>query len=263
MRQNWLKFWRGRKNKNDPQRYEELSRLLSTENVPGHIAIIMDGNGRWATRRGLPRAMGHRAGVESLREIVRTCSSLEVKYLTVFAFSTENWKRPTEEVNILMDLLVEYLQKELADLHQNGVRIQAIGKIVELPDKAQRALRDSAVQTAANRGLVLSLALNYGGRDEITEAIRRIGEDISTGRCNPVDINEALISSYLYTSGMPDPDLLIRPSGEQRISNFLLWQTAYSEFWSSPVFWPDFRKVHLLEAIVDYQQRQRRFGGLK
>ncbi|HWI54159.1 MAG TPA: isoprenyl transferase [Desulfobacteria bacterium] len=240
-----------------------MTKSLDMSKLPVHIAIIMDGNGRWATRRGLPRAMGHRSGVESLRDIVKACSSLGIGYLTVYAFSTENWKRPTEEVNILMDLLVEYLKKELEELHRSNVRIRAIGCTGDLPDKARQALADAQISTENNTGLTLNLALNYGGRNEITEAVRLIGTDIASGRLSPESINEEVISGYLYTAGIPDPDLMIRPSGELRISNFLLWQAAYSEFWYSPVLWPDFRRIHLLEAIVDYQSRQRRFGGLK
>ena len=259
---SWLSFWRVPKSRSNSEKFDELNKALDLQNVPVHIAVIMDGNGRWATRRGLPRAMGHRAGVESLRETVKFCSSLGVKYLTVYAFSTENWKRPAEEVSILMDLLVEYLKKELADLHQNNVRVMAIGRLEELPNKAREALSEARGYTTGNTGLTLNLALNYGGRNEIVEAVRKIGVDVKSGRVNPDNINEEVISDYLFTSGIPDPDLLIRPSGEQRISNFLLWQSAYSEFWYSPVLWPDFRKIHLLEAIVDYQRRQRRFGGL-
>ncbi|PKM80877.1 MAG: isoprenyl transferase [Firmicutes bacterium HGW-Firmicutes-14] len=260
---NWLNFWRVRKNKSDSDMVRELYKLLDTDRLPRHVAIIMDGNGRWATRRGLPRAMGHRAGVESLREIVRTCSSLGIQYLTVYAFSTENWKRPAEEVSILMDLLVEYLKNELHELNQNNVRIKAIGRIEELPQKAREELDSSAERTQTNKGLTLNLALNYGGRNEITEAVRKIALEVASGALKPEGIDEHVIDMHLYTSGIPDPDLLIRPSGELRISNFLLWQAAYAEFWYSPVLWPDFRKVHLLEAIVDYQRRQRRFGGLK
>ncbi len=259
----WLSFWRVPKNKSDLKRLDELTKSLDMSKLPVHIAIIMDGNGRWATKRGLPRAMGHRSGVESLRDIVKVCSSLGIRYLTVYAFSTENWKRPTEEVNILMDLLVEYLKKELKELHQNNVRIRAIGRTDELPEKASKALVDAQNYTENNTGLTLNLALNYGGRNEITDAVKLIGNDIAAGKLSPESINEELISGYLYTAGIPDPDLLIRPSGELRISNFLLWQAAYSEFWYSPVLWPDFRRVHLLEAIIDYQSRQRRFGGLK
>lgn len=259
----WFSIWKARKNKNTEASWEELYKSLDTGNLPAHVAIIMDGNGRWATRRGLPRALGHRAGVESLREIVKACSSLGIKFLTVYAFSTENWKRPVAEINVLMDLLVEYLMKEIEDLHENNVKVRAIGRIAELPEKAQGALRDAQEHTKNNKGLVLNLALNYGGRNEIVEAVRRIGSDVSADRLRPDDIDEKIISNYLYTSGMPDPDLVIRPSGELRISNFLLWQVAYAEFWYSPVLWPDFRKNHLLEALVDYQNRQRRFGGLK
>jgi len=260
---NWLNFWRVRKNKSTEASWEELYKSLDTANLPIHVAIIMDGNGRWATRRGLPRGLGHRAGVESLREIVKACSSLEIKFLTVYAFSTENWKRPVAEINVLMDLLVEYLKKEIEELHENNVKIRAIGRIGELPEKAQHALSNAQQHTCDNQGLILNLALNYGGRNEIVEAVRQIGRDVSADRLKPDDIDEKVISNYLYTSGMPDPDLLIRPSGELRISNFLLWQVAYAEFWYSPVLWPDFRKNHLLEAIVDYQTRQRRFGGIK
>lgn len=260
---NWLNIWRWRKNNRAAESWEKLYKSLDTGNLPVHVAIIMDGNGRWATRRGLPRALGHRAGVESLREIVKACSSLGIRFLTVFAFSTENWKRPVAEVNILMDLLVEYLNKEIQELHENNVQVRAIGTISELPEKAQQALRDAQAHTCNNHGLVLNLALNYGGRNEIVEAVKKIGCDVAANKLGPNDIDEKIISDYLYTSGMPDPDLLIRPSGELRISNFLLWQAAYAEFWYSPVLWPDFRKVHLLEAIIDYQNRQRRFGGLK
>jgi len=263
MVRSWLGFWRVCRNKNDSEKLQDLYKRLDTGNIPVHIAIIMDGNGRWATRRGLPRAMGHRAGVDSLRDIVKTCSSLGIKHLTVYAFSTENWKRPAEEVNILMDLLVEYLRKEIAELGENNVRIRAIGRIGELPDKARQALAEAEERTASNNGLALNLALNYGGRNEIAEAVKRISSDVRAEKIGIGDINENLISEYLFTAGIPDPDLLIRPSGEQRISNFLLWQAAYSEFWYSPVLWPDFRKVHLLEAVIDYQSRQRRFGGLK
>ncbi len=263
MVRSWLGFWKVRRDKNESERAEELGKAIDYDRLPIHIAIIMDGNGRWATRRGLPRAMGHRAGVESLREIVKACSSLGIKYLTVYAFSTENWKRPAEEVNILMDLLVEYLEKEIHELHENNVRIKAIGRIDELPKKAREALYRDEEYTRKNSGLTLNLALNYGGRNEIVEAVKRIGREIAGDKLNPDEVTEEVIAGYLYTAGIPDPDLLIRPSGELRISNFLLWQAAYSEFWYSPVLWPDFRKVHLLEAIVDYQRRQRRFGGLK
>jgi undecaprenyl diphosphate synthase len=260
---NWVNFWRVRGQKTESQKFDELMAAIDCSRLPGHIAIIMDGNGRWATRRGLPRAMGHRAGVESLREIVNISSALGIGFLTVYAFSTENWKRPKEEVNILMELLVEYLKKEIGELHGKNVRVRAIGRISELPEKAVQALADAEQKTRNNTGLTLNLALNYGGRTEITEAVRMIAEMVSSGRLDPAQVNEELVAGCLYTGDMPDPDLLIRPSGEQRISNFLLWQAAYAEFWYCPELWPDFRKVHLLQAVLDYQNRQRRFGGLK
>lgn len=259
---NWFNFWRA-PSKDDRDRLEVLTSKIDSGSLPEHIAIIMDGNGRWATRKGLPRVIGHRNGVESIRDIVKSCSSLGISYLTVYAFSTENWKRPTEEVNILMDLLVEYLKNEMQELHQNNVRIRAIGRIGELPPKALEALREAEQYTGNNTGLNLVLALNYGGRNEITEAVKNIVKSASEGNLSPEQINEDIISANLFTAGIPDPDLIIRPSGELRISNFLLWQAAYSEFWFTSVLWPDFRKIHLLEAISDFQSRQRRFGGLK
>ncbi|AEF94363.1 Undecaprenyl pyrophosphate synthase [Desulfotomaculum nigrificans CO-1-SRB] len=241
----------------------ELLQLIDRQRLPKHIAIIMDGNGRWAQRRGWPRSFGHRAGVESLRGVVKACSELDVKFLTCYAFSTENWKRPEEEVSFLMGLLVEYLEKEMDELHQNNVKIYAIGGLHELPQRAQDALNKAFTKTANNTGLTLNLALNYGGRSELTQAIVKIAKAVADGSIQLSEINEQLVSENLFTAGMPDPDLLIRPSGDFRISNFLLWQLAYTEFWLSDVMWPDFKKIHLLQAIVDYQQRERRFGGLK
>ncbi|SEF45316.1 undecaprenyl diphosphate synthase [Caloramator fervidus] len=236
---------------------------IDMSNIPQHIAIIMDGNGRWAKRRNLPRTMGHRAGVETIREIVKTCSKLGVKYLTLYAFSTENWKRPKEEVNALMNLLVEYLRGEVDELNKNNVIINWIGDISKLPSMCQAELIRAKEITKNNTGLMLNLALNYGGRDEIKRGIVNIVKDVKEGKLNINDINEELISSYLDTSKMPDPDLLIRPSGELRISNFLLWQIAYAELWFSDVLWPDFTSKHLIQAIKDYQMRDRRFGGIK
>lgn len=241
---------------------EELVKSLDPLKMPKHIAIIMDGNGRWAQAKGLPRAAGHRAGVESLREVVENCSRLKIEYLTVYAFSTENWKRPKEEVNILMDLLVEYLYKEVEELHSKNVRVFAIGCLEELPETAQQALTRSMQKTSANTGLQLNLALNYGGRAELTKAFHKLAQQVKDGSINPDQIDQDLIAANLFTAGMPDPDLLIRPSGDFRISNFLLWQLAYTEFWHTPVLWPDFRREHLLEALDSYQKRQRRFGGL-
>lgn len=235
-----------------------LTQVEGGEKLPRHIAIIMDGNGRWANKRGLPRPAGHRAGVESLRDVVRACTSLGIEYLTVYAFSTENWKRPDEEVNVLMNLLVEYLRKELEELNKNGVVVKAIGRIDGLPQNAQQELLKAQENTKNNKGLVLNLALNYGGRVEIIDAINKLLQ--LEQHIDNIDENE--FSKYLYTAGQPDADLVIRPSGELRISNFLLWQSAYAEFWFTDCLWPDFRRQHLYQAIISYQKRNRRFGGL-
>lgn len=256
-------FWRRKESKEQGSEVEELLKIVDKNRMPGHIAIIMDGNGRWALRRGLPRAFGHRAGVESLRDIVKICSELKLQVLTVYAFSTENWKRPQEEVSVLMDLLVEYLNKEILELCRNGVRVNPIGRFEELPPSALDALTMAMERSRENKGLILNLALNYGGRTEIVDAVRAIASDIEKGGLRVNQIDGKVISDHLYTAGQPDPDLLIRPSGDFRISNFLLWQLAYTEFWLTPVMWPDFRRVHLLRALVDFQRRERRFGGLK
>ncbi|OAA82770.1 isoprenyl transferase [Clostridium ljungdahlii] len=248
-------------NKNEDQDNKEVH--IDLNNIPKHIAIIMDGNGRWAKERNLPRAMGHKAGVEAVREIVKECSKLNVKYLTLYVFSTENWKRPKDEVSTLMKLLVQYLKKELNELNENNVIINYIGDISKLPVPCQEQLIISHKKTKTNTGLVLNLAVNYGGRNEIVRAFKLMYEDIKSKKIKEEDIDEDTISKYLYTRGMPDPDIIIRPSGEQRLSNFLLWQCAYSEFWTSNVKWPDFKKEHLYKAISDYQNRDRRFGGLK
>lgn len=240
---------------------EELLSQINLEKLPAHIAIIMDGNGRWAKKRGLPRPAGHRAGVESLRDVVRASSSLGIKYLTVYAFSTENWKRPEEEVNVLMNLLVEYLRKELQELNEKNVRINSIGKIDGLPSKALQELSSAQENTKNNTGLVLNLALNYGGRAEIIDAVNKIAKEIKIGIYQG-DVTTENFNKYLYTSGQPDPDIIIRPSGELRISNFLLWQSAYSELWFTDCLWPEFRRQNLYEAIISYQKRSRRYGGL-
>ncbi len=223
----------------------------------------MDGNGRWAKERNLPRTMGHKAGVETIREIVKECNNLDVKYLTLYAFSTENWKRPKDEVSALMTLLVQYLRKEVKELNENNVIVNAIGDIEKLPDVCVNELKKAYEETKNNTGLTLNLALNYGGRNEIVRVVKDIYKDIKIGKITEEEINEEIISNYLYTKGMPDPDLIIRPSGEKRISNFLLWQCAYSEFWYSDIKWPDFKKEHLHKAIYDYQNRDRRFGAVK
>lgn len=231
---------------------------LDLNNIPKHIGIIMDGNGRWAKKRGLPRSMGHKAGVEAIREIVKECSRFGVKYLTIYAFSTENWKRPKDEVNTLMSLLADYLKNEFEELNKNNVIINHLGNISKLPQICRKELVDAYDKTKNNTGLTLNLALNYGGRQEIIEAVKKIASEKS-----PEEITEDSFKEYLYTKGMPDPDLIIRSSGEMRLSNFLIYQSAYSEFWVSDINWPDFKKENLQKAIWDYQRRDRRYGGIK
>lgn len=235
---------------------------IDKDNIPKHIAIIMDGNGRWAKKRFLPRSFGHKAGVETIREIVKESSSLGVKYLTLYSFSTENWKRPEEEVGALMKLLVEYLKKEVEELHKNDVIIRTIGDITKLPQIAQEELQRAYEKTKENKGLTLSLALNYGGRNDIKLGIQKMLEDYDKGSFSKDDVDEEFLRNYLSTSFLPDPDMVIRPSGELRISNFLLWEIAYSEFWFSNINWPDFKKEDLHQAIYDYQNRDRRYGGV-
>jgi undecaprenyl diphosphate synthase len=250
-----------RKSKQKDTNDTELA--LDMSNIPKHIAIIMDGNGRWAKQRNLPRSLGHKAGVEAIRNIVKECNRLGVKYLTLYAFSTENWKRPLEEVSTLMKLLVDYLKNEIEELNSNGVIINHLGDISKLPEICQQELKKAYDHTKTNKGLMMNLAINYGGRDELINAIKNISGDVASGVISSNDITETMISRYLYTSGIPDPDLIIRPSGEYRISNFLLWQCAYSEFWYSNINWPDFTIGNLHCAILDYQKRDRRFGGIK
>ncbi len=235
---------------------------IETERIPRHVAIIMDGNGRWAQRKGMLRTFGHRAGVESLRDIVVTASQLGVKVLTTYAFSTENWKRPNEEVEFLMSLFSEYLDREIDELHHNQVQIRFIGKIDELAVALQHKVENAQTRTLHNTGLILNLAVNYGGRAEIARAVQIIAAKVQKGELKTEDITEDTIQSHLYTGELPDPDLLIRPSGDLRISNFLLWQSAYAEFWFTDINWPDFRASHLVQAIADYQKRDRRFGGV-
>ncbi len=234
--------------------------LKSAGEIPQHIAIIMDGNGRWAKQRNLPRIAGHSEGVESVRDTVEACGQLGVKFLTLYAWSTENWKRPEEEVSLLMRLLLKALKDETDRLHTNNVRIQAIGEIAALPQEVQSELLDDIQKTKDNTGLTLTLALSYSGRWDLTRAIKRIVRDVQENKLGPEQINEQLIATYLSTAAMPDPDLLIRTSGEFRISNFLLWQLAYTEIFISNKFWPGFRRDELYAAIRNYQQRERRFG---
>lgn len=228
--------------------------------IPTHIAIIMDGNGRWARKRGLPRVAGHREGVKSVRDIVEACAQLGVKYLTLFAFSTENWRRPRREIDTLMKLLIKTLRAETNNLHKNDIKLMAIGDLDSLPTEVQRELKEAIERTRDNKRMVLNLALSYSGRWEIIEAVRDIARDAKAGKISVDDIDDKLFSSYLKTAGIPDPDLLIRTSGEYRISNFLLWQIAYTELYICDRLWPEFRRRDLYEAIRDYQRRERRFG---
>lgn len=236
---------------------------IDIEKIPNHIAIIMDGNGRWAKSKFMPRTYGHKVGVETIRKIVKECSRLGVKYLTLYAFSTENWKRPQEEVSALMGLLVTYLKNELDELHKNNVKILTIGDISKLPDVCVDELEKSIEKTKNNTGVTLSLALNYGSRDDIKKAVREISKNVSDGKISVEDIDDEMISKHLYTKNIIDPDLVIRTSGEQRLSNFLLWEVAYSEFYFTDIHWPDFDEENLQKAIYSYQKRDRRFGAVK
>ena len=230
--------------------------------LPTHIAIIMDGNGRWAKTRHLPRVEGHRNGVESVRAIVRACGELGVKYLTLYAFSVENWNRPKDEVDTLMKYLARFLKNEIGELNRSNVRLDVIGQIYRLPEFVQEQLAKTRAALERNTGLTLVLALSYGARVEIVEAVRSIAAKVKQGDIDPAEITEQVISQHLYTRHLPDPDLLIRTSGEMRLSNFLLWQISYTELVVTPTLWPDFRKPHLCEAIEEYARRHRRFGGV-
>lgn len=233
---------------------------LDLNNIPKHIAIIMDGNGRWAKQNGKARIYGHHAGVEAVRKVVETCTELGVQHLTLYAFSTENWKRPEAEVNALMELLVRTIRKETPELNKNNVRISMIGDGHSLPEACIHELEEAKSITANNTGLNLILALSYSGRWEITHAIRQIAAKVQTGVLNAEDIDEKTISNHMNTAGIPDPELLIRTSGEFRLSNFLLWQTAYTEYYFTETLWPDFDKNELVKALLDFQKRERRFG---
>jgi undecaprenyl diphosphate synthase len=246
-----------------PASERALAAAIDPVRVPGHIAIIMDGNGRWANRRSLPRIAGHRAGVNAVRETVETCARLGVGVLTLYAFSTENWKRPRGEVDMLWRLLRIYLRKELSELQRNNIRLQAIGRLESLPVRVQEELQSVINQTAKNSGMQLNLAINYSGRTELVDAVNSILKAASVaGHAIPITVDEEMLSSHLYTSRLPDPDLLIRTSGEMRISNFLLWQIAYAELYVTETLWPDFNRSELIKALLDYQRRERRFGGL-
>ncbi|MDP6591316.1 MAG: isoprenyl transferase, partial [Alphaproteobacteria bacterium] len=226
-----------------------------------HVAIIMDGNGRWARARGLPRIAGHRQGAEAVRSTVRACSDLGISYLTIYAFSSENWKRPASEVDDLMGLLRLYIRRELVDLGREGVRIRFIGDRSRLDTDINRLISESEQSTMNNKGLIFTVALNYGGRQEILEAARVFAQNVRDGKHEAGDMDEQLFESYLQSKDMPDPDLLIRTSGEQRLSNFLLWQSAYTEFLFTATLWPDFTREHLEQAVHEYQRRERRYGG--
>ncbi|MCG9478826.1 MAG: isoprenyl transferase [Actinomycetia bacterium] len=236
---------------------------LKKGSVPQHVGIIMDGNGRWAARRHLPRVVGHRAGVATLRQVIKTSVELGVKYLTVFAFSSENWDRPQREVDFLMDLFVDTLGQELDSLNKNGVKIKIIGSKKKTPEKVLQCFNHAEDITSSNNKMVFNIAFNYGSRGEIIDAVKNIIRDCRRGKVDIEDINEKLISSYTYTRECPDPDLIIRTSGEYRISNFLLWQSAYTEFYFTRTLWPDFSKKHYLRAIQNYQKRNRRFGRVQ
>ncbi|MBI5327936.1 MAG: isoprenyl transferase [Deltaproteobacteria bacterium] len=233
---------------------------LIKERLPQHIAIIMDGNGRWANKRFLGRINGHRKGIEVVKDTVEFCREIGIGYLTLYTFSKENWSRPQTEVGALMELLEQHLRNELIKLVRNGIRFRAIGNIGELPVKVQKVIKEVEDRTINNTGMVLNLALSYGGRAEIVEAAKRIAVEVRQDKIAASDITEDVFAKYLYTSGNPDPDLLIRTSGEFRISNFLLWQMAYTEIYVTDVLWPDFNRQHLIEALMDFQNRERRFG---
>lgn len=242
---------------NDP---ETLRNKIDSAKLPQHIAIIMDGNGRWAHQRGEERVFGHHNGVESVRQVSEACAEIGIKFLTLYAFSTENWNRPKEEVDALMHLLVVTINNEISTLNKNRIRLKAIGDLNKLSEDVKQQLYEAIDKTSGNDRMDLILALNYSGRWEIADAVKKIAAGVESGQLKTEDINQETISNYLDSHEIPDPEFLIRTSGEYRLSNFLMWQTAYTEFYFTPVLWPDFRKVHLYEAILNFQQRERRFG---
>lgn len=236
-----------------------MSEIVS-ENLPRHVAVIMDGNGRWAKERGLARVMGHEKGAEAVRSVVRANRELGIPWLTLYSFSEENWKRPQHEIQALMELLKRFLRSELAEMRENGIRLQAVGRLTKLPDDTRKVLSETMEETSSQKDMVLTLALSYGGRQELCDAFNKLAKDIPKGQSGSHPITENDISAVLYTSGMPDPDFLIRTSGEFRISNFLLWQMAYTEIYITQTLWPDFGREEYRDAIRDYQRRERRFG---
>ena len=235
--------------------------LIDIEKLPKHIAFIMDGNGRWAQQRGQPRSIGHKAGVDTVKTLVKCFRALNIPIMTIFAFSTENWKRPKEEVDFLMNLFKDVIDRECRELKDNGVKVNFIGKLDDLSPLLQKKIDYIKAETSHNSKLLLNVAINYGGRTEILNAVKQIGEDLLDGKLDVNNISEQIFEKYLFTTDIPDPDLLIRTSGEMRISNYLLWQIAYSELWMTPICWPDFREEQLLKALQDYQHRQRKFGS--
>lgn len=234
---------------------------IDPKQLPAHVAIIMDGNGRWAKRKGLSRIHGHQRGADTVRKIVTFSREIGIRFLTLYAFSEENWKRPAHEVKALMKLLNRFLKAELEEMQENGIRLKTIGRVAKLPKSTRQILLDTVEQTSSNTGMTLTLALSYGGRQEILDAIRKIAAQIRENKISPDQIDEELVSNSLYTSGMPDPDLLIRTSGEYRVSNFLLWQISYCEIFITQTLWPDFGEDDFREALLDYQKRERRFGA--
>ena len=247
-----------------PANREEAQLLdkLDLKRLPEHLAVIMDGNGRWAERRHLPRIAGHRAGVKAAREVIESCARLKLPYLTLYAFSLENWRRPRAEVDFLMRLLREYLKRELPTIHKNNIRLLVIGRSEQLPEGVRKDIEQGMRMTARNTGMKLVVALNYGGRAELVDAFNSMLEHVRSNGVSAFHADERSISEHLYTAGLPDPDLLIRTSGEMRVSNFLLWQIAYAEIYVTETLWPDFSRARLLEALVDFQKRERRYGGL-
>ncbi|MGF1534973.1 MAG: isoprenyl transferase [Elainellaceae cyanobacterium] len=241
----------------------DLPADLRPECLPKHVAVIMDGNGRWASRRGMPRSMGHRRGVDTLKELLRCCHDWGIDALTAYSFSTENWSRPLEEVEFLMALFERVLRQELAELVRENVRIRFAGKLDELPPSLRAEIEQSMAATQNNKGIQFTIAKNYGGRQEIVQACRGVASKVAQGKLSPEDIDEALFEAHLYTAGTDHPDLLIRTSGEMRLSNFLLWQTAYAELYITDTLWPDFNRAEFREALRDYQKRDRRYGGVK
>ncbi|MFH1860159.1 MAG: isoprenyl transferase [bacterium] len=240
---------------------EEILSLIDNSRLPEHVAIIMDGNGRWAQSKGLPRIVGHQAGMKSVKRVIKTANDMGIKALTLYAFSTENWSRPQKEIEALMTLLCKYLRIEVKNLNKQNVRIRFMGRIYQLPELVQHELVKATEETSKNSGLILNIALNYSGRADIVDGVSHLAADIHAGKIQVDEINETVFQRYLSTTDLPEVDLLIRTSGEMRISNFLLWEIAYTELWITPIYWPEFNREYFYQALIDYQKRKRRFGG--